>query len=118
MVSGRIEKILSDLRESADERVWGAAVKLAREGAVQGVEDDGEEIHLRVKSRGRPVPHEVYLWPAEQDWGCDCEQASGICVHVCAAAIALQQAATAPSDTVAPSITGGPAARPLPQPKK
>ncbi|MEZ4321968.1 MAG: SNF2-related protein [Myxococcota bacterium] len=63
-------------------------MQLARDGAVLGVSDDGEEIHLKVKANGRALPHEVYLWPEEADWGCDCQLPGDACIHVAAAAIA------------------------------
>jgi len=66
-------------------------VKLAREGAVMGVATDGDEIELRVKAPGRALPHEVFLWPSEGDWGCDCGLPSGACVHIAAAAIAYNK---------------------------
>jgi len=67
------------------------AVKLARDGAVQGISDDGDEIALSVKAPGRALPHEVFLWPADPDWGCDCALPGKACVHVAAAAIAMQK---------------------------
>jgi superfamily II DNA or RNA helicase len=115
-----IDELYRTVREAADERVWTAAVKLAREGAVAGDHDDGEEIRLRVKARGRPTPHEVYLWPGDEDWGCDCELAGDVCVHVCAAVIALTQARTEapqPAQGETPSQARN-APAPLPQPKK
>ncbi|MCB9673547.1 MAG: helicase [Alphaproteobacteria bacterium] len=86
-----LDGLLDAVREAAGSRVWGAAVELARGGAVVGVSDDGEEIHLKVKARGRALPHEVYLWPEDADWGCDCELPGDACVHVAAAAIATTQ---------------------------
>lgn len=122
MASSAFDKFYENVRETSDERVWGAAVKLARDGAVVGVSDDGDEIHLRVKSRGKPTPHEVYLWPTELDWGCDCELASDVCVHVCAATIAVHQTRATAAATGAPATVGTGAAaeavRALPQPKK
>ena len=70
--------------------MWGAGVELARSGAVAGVSDDGEEVELRVKSRARPVPNEVFLWPEDGEWGCDCGRGV-VCVHVVAAAIAVSR---------------------------
>ncbi len=99
-----LEQLFDSARRAAGTRAWGAAVKLARQGAVQGVSDDGEEVRLRVKSRGRALPHEVYLWPGDPDWGCDCELPGDACIHVCAAVISLQQGRTAGED--------------LPEPKK
>jgi superfamily II DNA or RNA helicase len=85
-----LDGLLDAVRTAAGDRVWGAAVKLARGGAVQGISDDGDEVHLTVKAAGKQVWHEVYLWPGEPDWGCDCNLPQP-CVHVAAATIALGQ---------------------------
>ena len=74
------------VRKAVPERVWGVAVKLARDGSVQGVSNDGEEIRLRVKTQAKTLPYEVYLWPEDPDWGCDCGR-DAVCVHVAAATI-------------------------------
>ena len=105
-----IDELYKSVREAADERVW----------TVAGDHDDGEEIRLRVKARGRPTPHEVYLWPGDEDWGCDCELGGDVCVHVCAAVIALTQARTeAPQPAQGEAATQARnAPAPLPQPKK
>ncbi len=70
---GRVATDLSalyrDIRDAADDRMWGAAVKLARAGAVDGVSDDGDELQLWVKAPNKPVRHEVWLWPDDADWG-------------------------------------------------
>jgi len=87
-----LAELVDGIREAGGARVWGAGVKLARDGAVRGVSDDGEEVCLHVKCRGRATPYEVYLWPDEEDWGCDCGLPGDACVHVAAAAISLQQA--------------------------
>lgn len=99
---GALGPLFSAVREAAGEAMWGAAVKLARTGAVVGVSDDGEEVQLRVKAPGKPVPHEVFLWPDDVDWGCDCGR-NEVCVHVVAAAIALQRSRTEGEDLPAPS---------------
>lgn len=91
-MSDGYEGLLEGVREATGTRVWAAAVKLARAGAVAGVSDDGDEVHLRVKQRGRATPYEVYLWPGDADWGCDCELPGPACVHVAAAVIAGRKA--------------------------
>jgi superfamily II DNA or RNA helicase len=85
-----VSEMVHTLRTDASEAVWSAAVRLARDGAVRGVEADAEELKLHVKTRARALPYEVYLWPGEGDHGCDCSLPAP-CVHVCAAAIAVQQ---------------------------
>ncbi len=99
-----METLLGAVREAAGGRVWGAAVKLARDGGVLGVSDDGEEIRLRVKAPGKLTWHEVYLWPEDPDWGCDCDLPGEACVHVAAATIALQQTRASGDGLPAPSV--------------
>jgi superfamily II DNA or RNA helicase len=85
-----LAELLTTVREDADPRAWAAAVSLAREGAVAGVGGDGTEVILQVKTKARPSPFEVHLWPDEGDYGCECELAAP-CVHVCASLISLNQ---------------------------
>ena len=87
-----LEHLITDARKAAGTRLWGAAVELARDGAVVGVSDDGEEVHLRVKTGERALPFEVYLWPDDGDWGCDCDARGKVCLHVAAAMIAVNRA--------------------------
>ena len=96
--------LLDAARGAAGTRVWGAAVRLARQGAVQGVSDDGDEVHLKVQTPGKARWHEVYLWPGDSDWGCDCELPSDCCVHAAAAVIALQQSRKEGEKLPAPKI--------------
>ena len=83
----RLSALKDQIRRALPDKTWGAAVALARDGAVLGVTDDGEEICLNVKMRGRAKPFKVWLWPDDPDMGCDCG-ADGPCVHGAAAVIA------------------------------
>ena len=87
-----LDELFAAAQEDATPPVWGAAVGLARDGAIVGVHDDGDEILLKVKTRQRSLPFEVYLWPDDVDWGCDCGFLGEVCVHVCAALISLRRA--------------------------
>jgi hypothetical protein len=86
-----LEKLLGAARQAADPRAWTTGVELQRAGAVAGVSNDGDEVHCKVKARGRALPHDVYVWPSEPDWGCDCGLPGDCCPHVVAAVIALRQ---------------------------
>src|SRR5687767_3363117 len=86
-----LQELFTAVRDAAGGPVWGAAVELARDGAVEGLSDDGEEVHLRVKTRHRARPFEVWLWPEDVEWGCDCGQPGEACVHVAAGVIGLQR---------------------------
>ncbi len=95
---------LDAVREAAGPRVWDAAVRLARDGAVIGVSDDGDEVSLHVRQPNRALPHEVTLWPDEPDWGCDCNQPGDACLHVAAATIALTRSRAEGQTLPAPSV--------------
>ncbi len=82
--------LVSTLQASVTPAVWTAAVTLARQGAVEGLAAENGEVELRVKARGRALPHEVFLYADDPDGSCDCG-APLPCVHVCAAAIAARQ---------------------------
>ncbi len=99
-----LDDLINAARAAAGTRVWGAAVSLARDGGVEGVSDDGEEVHLKVRAPGKLVWHEVYLWPDDADWGCDCGLPGDCCVHVAAACIALQQARKKGDELPAPDV--------------
>ena len=48
--------LLTEVRATADPRAWASGVKLARDGAVVGVSEDGEEVRLHVRAPSRPTP--------------------------------------------------------------
>jgi superfamily II DNA or RNA helicase len=85
------EALLQKMRQRAGDRIWGSAVQLARDGNVRGLTADDDEIHLQVRAPGKQKWHEVHLWPAELDWGCDCDLPGECCVHCCAAAISVAE---------------------------
>lgn len=66
-----IEALLRRARTEVTPRLWGEAVELARRGAVMGVSDDGDEVHLKVKIRGKALPLDVWIWPEDGDFECD-----------------------------------------------
>ncbi len=101
-----IEALLQRARQAVPDRVWGEAVKLARRGAVHGISDDGEEIHLRVKMRGHAVPLDVWIWPGDDDFECDTDlrTADGWSVPVVASLIALNQSGSIGSNGAGPAL--------------
>ncbi len=86
-----LDGLLTAARTAAPPRAWSAGVELARSGSVIGLSDDGDEVHCHVKARGRAKPFDVYLWPGEPDWGCDCGLPGRCCLHVAAAVIAVNK---------------------------
>ena len=84
--------LLKAIRESCSPGTWSRGVQLARADAVVGEEDDGDEIALRVSTRGGLVSPQVVLFPDDLDWTCECNSREDACAHAAAAAIALKQA--------------------------
>ncbi|MCE9667133.1 SNF2-related protein [Myxococcus stipitatus] len=96
-------QLLEAVRKAARPGIWSNGVNLARAGAVALQSKSGDELELRVRSAGRPVPFTVALYPADEAWECDCPSRVDPCEHVVAAAISLQQAERqdAPMETAA-----------------
>jgi superfamily II DNA or RNA helicase len=88
-------QLLETIRAEAKPGIWTAGVSLARSGAVAMQGRSGDEVELRVRAPGRPVPWTVVLTPKDACWECDCPGRVDPCEHSVAAAIALQQAETA-----------------------
>jgi SNF2-related domain/Helicase conserved C-terminal domain len=97
-----VDKIVASIRKACRPGTWSLGVKLAREQGVVVESREDEEIVLRVKAPGRPVPPTVVLYPGEREWDCDCGSRVSPCEHVAAAAIALTQTA---EDAAAPPAT-------------
>ncbi|MCP3102368.1 DEAD/DEAH box helicase [Myxococcus sp. K15C18031901] len=96
-------QLLEAVRKAARPGIWTNGVNLARAGAVALQSKSGDELELRVRSAGRPVPFTVALYPADEAWECDCPSRVDPCEHVVAAAISLQQSERqdAPMETAA-----------------
>lgn len=87
-----LAELLKSIRESCSPGTWSRGVQLVRAEAVIGEEDDGDEIALRVATKGGLVSPQVVLFPDDIDWTCECNSREDACAHVAAAAIALKQA--------------------------
>jgi hypothetical protein len=86
-----LKSLASTLRKRVPTRMWDAAVRHVRQGGVEGLSSDSDELALRVKSLSRPMWHQVFLWPADAEGDCDCDR-EGDCVHICAATLAMVRA--------------------------
>src|SRR5687767_101784 len=87
-------QLLETIRAEAKPGIWTAGVGLARSGAVALQGRSGDEVELRVRAPGRPVPWTVVLTPKDACWECNCPSRVDPCEHSVAAAIALQKAET------------------------
>jgi superfamily II DNA or RNA helicase len=87
-----LEGLAEAVRAAAAARTWSRGVVLAREGAVEGLEESEDEVVLAVRTKERPVPASVVVYPLDEEWDCDCGGKLDVCPHVAAAVIALTQA--------------------------
>ncbi len=109
--------ILDSVRKAAHPTTWSAAVRLVRQDCVRGESEDEDEVILNVRVPGRPIPFEVYLWPQDNDWGCDCPSRAPACVHAAAAAIAWSQAKRSARTAQKQDATPGQTSPSLPRPR-
>ena len=86
-----LQRLAQAARSAAQGRTWSRGVVLAREGAVEGVEETDDEIVLVVHTKDRPVPLNVVIYPDTTEWDCDCGTRHDICPHVAACVIAMTQ---------------------------
>jgi superfamily II DNA or RNA helicase len=105
-----MQALFEEIRENCSPHIWSRGVELSRAGAVITEAADDEEITLKVATRQGMAYATVTLWPADEDWSCDCKSAEPACAHVAAAAIALRQAKrqgrAAPQPKMAPGKIG------------
>jgi superfamily II DNA or RNA helicase len=98
-----IEGLFEAVRTACSSSTWSRGVELSRADAVSGEGSGGEEIALRVSTRGGLICPLVTLSPEDEDWDCDCPSRDDACEHVAAAVIALRQARKEGRD-----VEGGP----------
>ena len=71
--------------------IWSKAVSLIR--TSQSVLFDSlkeGEIQARVRTSDHPVSRKVSLWPQDEDWFCDCNAKTEVCMHVIATLLTLK----------------------------
>ncbi len=102
-----IDALFEAVREAASRSAWSRGVELARGDAVQGECGDGEEIALRIATRGGLTSFRVTFYPRDAAWECECASTEDPCDHVAAAIIALRRARQAGEDLPRPSAAGG-----------
>jgi superfamily II DNA or RNA helicase len=105
-----MQALFEEIRENCSATIWSRGVELSRAGAVITESSDDEEIILKVATRQGMAYATVTLWPADEDWSCDCKSPDPACAHVAAAAISLRQAnrqgAAAPKPRMVPGKIG------------
>ncbi len=84
--------LFETVREACSSRAWSRGVELSRADSATGERADVKEIAIRVSTRGGLVCPLVTLYPADDDWDCECGSLENPCEHVAAAVIALRKA--------------------------
>jgi len=87
-----VSSLFQAIRTAASSGCWSRGVELARRDTVSTVRTEGGEITLRVAAQGGLVSPEVFLYPEDHEWDCECDAADDPCQHVTAAVIALKHA--------------------------
>ena len=95
-----LQDLQSSIRKAAPEHLWSAGVRLYRAGRVVFEAEEEDELRFSVTNPGR-VALTVYLWPKENDWGCDCGRE--ICIHAVAVAIAAGRRANGEEEPSTPA---------------
>lgn len=85
-----IEALNKTIQQTMPASTWSRGVSLARDKTVFLDRERGGEVKLRVRIPGRTVSPSVTLWPADEDWHCDCGDKQDPCAHVAAGVVALK----------------------------
>ena len=85
-----IDEFYSLIQEEALPAIWSKGVGAARNQAVVLDQEGSDELSFRFRAVGSPVSVKVSLWPADQDWFCDCKEKTDPCFHVVAALVAYK----------------------------
>ena len=64
--------LYKSVQNACKHRVWMQGRQLAESGLVSFVKKEGDELQFLVSVK-ITQPYEVYLWPEEEDWDCDCD---------------------------------------------
>ncbi len=90
-VTSPLQSLLEAVRKACLPGPWSQGVKLARDDRVFDRKDGADTVTVRVRAPGAAVAPSVTLYPADGEWGCDCDGQADPCAHVAAAVIALTQ---------------------------
>ncbi|MBI3557308.1 MAG: DEAD/DEAH box helicase [Deltaproteobacteria bacterium] len=96
MSAQAIAALYDVIQEGCLPGLWSRGVAFARASAVLEESRTDDEIIVRVHVKDRPTSPKVSLWPADEDWYCDCGDRNETCAHVAAAIIAVKNGQLVP----------------------
>ena len=102
-----MQDLFEAIREECSTRIWSRGVELARAEAVVGQREGGDEVVLRVSTRGGMISPTVTLYLEDPDWECECSNSEPVCEHVAASVIALRQSRKQGAPLPRPRKTSG-----------
>ncbi len=86
-----MKELFDTLKKQALPAIWAQGVKLAREDSVSLEKESDGRLDLRVRVPARASYLTVSLFTKDLEWTCDCPGPADPCVHVIAAALAVQR---------------------------
>jgi len=86
-----IEAFFHSVRKACSRRAWSMGVALTRGDSISMEREDDEEVVMRVVVPRRPAPLVVALYPADEEWDCECPSREDPCHHVAGATIAYKE---------------------------
>jgi len=90
-MSQSVQTLFETVREACSSGAWSRGVELSRSDCVTGERADAKEVAIRISTRGGLVCPLVTLYPAEDEWDCECASQENPCEHVAAAVISLRK---------------------------
>jgi SNF2-related domain/Helicase conserved C-terminal domain len=77
------------IREQCTKGVWLRAEQMTRTSSIDAKHTPGDDIELRLITKGGMTSPRVVLSPAHLDWSCECPSEEAACIHVAAAILAV-----------------------------
>jgi len=93
------------VRKACTPQLWSRGIELVRADAVVGERAEGDEVAVRVATKGGMIARNVRLFLDDAQWECTCGAA--VCEHAAAAVIALKRAHDEGRSLPVPTHTSG-----------
>ncbi|HKP61238.1 MAG TPA: DEAD/DEAH box helicase [Polyangiales bacterium] len=89
---GSTQALFEAIREQCAKGVWLRAEQMTRTSSIDAKHTPGDDIELRLITKGGMTSPRVVLSPAHLDWSCECPSEEPACIHVAAAILAVRNA--------------------------
>jgi superfamily II DNA or RNA helicase len=92
---GSTQALFEAIREQCAKGVWLRAEQMTRTSSIDAKQTPGDDIELRLITKGGMTSPRVVLSPTQLDWSCECPSEEPACIHVAAAILAVCSAQAA-----------------------